>query len=367
MNAQTFFLYLLAWVGISALLGGITAALYRRQGEKIGEGFFMGSVFAFIGSVILAIPFWIFTLRKANLGKNQTQRIWGWFFISPWIVGFTVFYFFPIIASFIFTFLSFNLNEPDSIKFIGLDNYEQLLRDGNVRTSLLVTARYAFFALPLSIILPLAMASLLNAKSLWGKRFFRTLFYLPYMVPLISVIYIFNGFLNAESGWLNRFLETYLGIAEPPNWLNSITWIYGALVIIGFWGVGNAMLTMLASMQTVPTELYEAAKVDGAGPVTRFRVITLPMISPVIFYNLVLALIGLFRYFDIPYILSRGLGTPGESQLFYNLYFYRQTFRLYDMGYGATLAWLLFVVAMLATATLFASSRYWVYYAGDRD
>jgi len=139
------------------------------------------------------------------------------------------------------------------------------------------------------------------------------------------------------------------------------------MVIIGFWGVGNAMLTMLASMQTVPTELYEAAKVDGVGPIRRFRAITLPMISPVIFYNLILSLIGIFRYFDIPYILSRGLGTPGESQLFYNLYFFQQTFRLNDMGYGATLAWLLFVIAMSVTSIFFVTARYWVYYAGERE
>jgi ABC-type sugar transport system permease subunit len=171
--------------------------------------------------------------------------------------------------------------------------------------------------------------------------------------------------LNSETGWFNRLLGEF-GIAGP-NWLFSVEWIYPALAIIGLWGVGNAMLITLSSMQGVPTELYEAARVDGASGWQRFRKITVPMISPVIFYNLVLSVIGLFRYFEVPFILKEGSGDPGNSTLFFNIHLYKTAFTFKDMAYGSTLAWLLFVIAFSVTLLLFWSARYWVYYpAGDK-
>lgn len=306
------------------------------------------------------------TLGLSNLSLHQTRRLWGWVFLSPWIIGFLAFYLIPMIASFAFTFTDLQLTQPDKVSFVGLDNYRRLIHDAYVGKTLKVTLTFMVLALPISIIVPLALATLLNSKNLWGRRLFRTLFYMPYMVPIISITYIWNGFLNVRSGWLNRFIEGTLGL-DGPNWLYSSTWIYPALLMIGIWGTGNAMLTLLASMQTVPTELYEAAKVDGAGSVTIFRHITLPLITPMILYNLILALIGLFRYFDIPYIISRGTGGPDDITLFYNIYFYRQAFTFDRMGYGATLAWLLFVIALIVTIIVFMTARRWVYYAGERD
>ncbi len=300
-----------------------------------------------------------------RLTLQQSRTLWGWVFLAPWVFGFLAFYFFPMIASFAFTFTDLQLTKPNEVSFVGLDNYRALLKDIYVGKSLKVTLSYMVLALPISILIPLGLATLLNSKQLWGRRLFRTLFYMPYIVPIISVTYIFNGFLNAQSGWLNRFLGL-LGISGP-NWLYSSTWIYPALLMIGIWGTGNAMLTLLASMQTVPTELYEAARVDGAGPVTVFRRITLPLITPMIFYNLILSMIGLFRYFDVPYIISRGTGGPNDITLFYNIYFYRVAIQYDRMGYGATLAWLLFVIALIATVILFATARKWVYYAGGDD
>lgn len=300
-----------------------------------------------------------------RLTLQQSRTLWGWVFLAPWVFGFLAFYFFPMIASFAFTFTDLQLTKPNEVSFVGLDNYRALLKDIYVGKSLKVTLSYMVLALPISILIPLGLATLLNSKQLWGRRLFRTLFYMPYVVPIISVTYIFNGFLNAQSGWLNRFLGL-LGISGP-NWLYSSTWIYPALLMIGIWGTGNAMLTLLASMQTVPTELYEAARVDGAGPVTVFRRITLPLITPMIFYNLILSMIGLFRYFDVPYIISRGTGGPNDITLFYNIYFYRVAIQYDRMGYGATLAWLLFVIALIATVILFATARKWVYYAGGDD
>ena len=186
---------------------------------------------------------------------------------------------------------------------------------------------------------------------------------MPYIVPLISGVYIWQGMLNSETGWINRLLAE-IGIMGP-NWLNDVNWIYPALNIIGLWGIGNAFLITLASMQGVPTELYEAARVDGANPWRRFRSITIPMISPVIFYNLVLSLIGLFRYFEIPYILSQGTGEPGQSTMFFTIHLYKQAFVFKEMGYGSALAWVLFVLAFIATFILFLSARYWVYYSNE--
>ncbi len=300
-----------------------------------------------------------------RLTLQQSRTLWGWVFLAPWVFGFLAFYFFPMIASFAFTFTDLQLTKPDEVSFVGLNNYRTLLKDVYVGKSLKVTLSYMVLALPISILIPLGLATLLNSKQLWGRRLFRTLFYMPYVVPIISVTYIFNGFLNAQSGWLNRFLGL-LGISGP-NWLYSSTWIYPALLMIGIWGTGNAMLTLLASMQTVPTELYEAARVDGAGPVTVFRRITLPLITPMIFYNLILSTIGLFRYFDVPYIISRGTGGPNDITLFYNIYFYRVAIQYDRMGYGATLAWLLFVIALITTIILFVTARKWVYYAGGDD
>jgi len=182
---------------------------------------------------------------------------------------------------------------------------------------------------------------------------------------VVSAIFIWQGVLNADSGWLNRILG--LGGIAGPNWLDSTTWIYPALVIIGLWGLGNAYLITLASMQAVPTAFYDAARVDGASGLARFRYITLPMISPVIFYNLVLSIIGLLRYFEIPFILSNGTGRPGDSTMFFNIHFYKTSFVFFDMGYGSALAWLMFAITLVATGILFFTAKYWVYYAGSES
>lgn len=301
---------------------------------------------------------------RSGMSLKRVQQIWGFIFLSPWIIGFLAFTLFPLAASLILSFTDYNLNRADEIHWLGFANYMKIFTDPLVGISLAATFKFALIALPLSIILPVGLAALLNAKQLKGKRILRTLFYMPYMVPVVSSVYIWQGMLNTETGWINRFLEL-LGIAGP-NWLNDIVWIYPALNIIGLWGIGNAFLITLAAMQGVPTELYEAATVDGAGPWGRFRNVTLPMISPVIFYNLVLSVIGLFRYFEIPYILSQGTGRPGNAQMFFNLHLYKTAFVFKEMGYGSALAWLLFAMAFITTLALFVSSRRWVYYAsGD--
>ena len=281
---------------------------------------------------------------------QQKQRLWGWIFLSPWIAGFMIFTLFPLLASLYLSFTDFTVGE--SPNWVGLRNYENLFADPTTYNSLRVTLRFGLIMLPVAILLPLAMAALLNSKVLAGKRFFRVLFYMPYVVPAISGIFIWQSFLNGETGMFNRLLRL-LGVVNPPDWLYNPQWIHPAMVLIGVWGVGNAMLTMLAGMQGVPTELYEAATVDGAGPWTQFRKITLPMISPVILYNLVLTVIGLMQYFVVPFVLSNQTRSNPETN-FINLHLYREGFQYFHMGYASALAWFLFIVGLILTLIVLA-------------
>lgn len=303
--------------------------------------------------------------RARGSGMERSLKVWGFIFLSPWIIGFFAFIFFPMVASLIFSFTDFNLLRADEVRFIGWANYNRLFADPQVQAATNATLRFALIALPVAIFAPIGLATLLNSGNLILRRLYTTLFYMPYMVPVVSAVFIWQGFLNPQSGWLNQFLAS-IGI-QGPDWINSVDWIYPTLVLISLWATGNAMLPTLAGMQGVPTELYEAAKVDGANAWVRFRRITFPMISPVIFYNLILTVIAMFRYFDIPYILGRGQGNPGGATNLYNVYIYRSAFTYQDMGYASTLAWVLFVVAMIVTLLLFVTSRFWVYYGGERN
>jgi multiple sugar transport system permease protein len=206
----------------------------------------------------------------------------------------------------------------------------------------------------------------MNNKHLKGQFIFRTLFYMPYIVPFVASVFLWGGMLNTETGWINRVLIA-MGMAKEnvPQWANDVNWVYPTYVIMGIWGIGNAMLIMLAGLQGVPTELYDAAKVDGANTWRTFWSITFPMISPVIFYNLTLNIIGLFQYFLVPLVVNNGTGRPGGATMFYNLYLYKTFFTYQDMSYGSTLAWFLFIIILIITVTLFATAKYWVYYAAE--
>jgi ABC-type sugar transport system permease subunit len=296
-------------------------------------------------------------------GLSQRETRWGLLFISPWIVGLLAFYLIPMGASLVLSFTNFQLGGTEELRFVGLANYAQLFRDPQVRKSLLITVRFMFIALPIGVLWPVLLAAMLNAENLWIKQLFRTLYYLPYIVPVVSVAYIWRGFLNTQTGWLNRFLE--LLSIPGPEWLNSTTWIYPALVLVGLWGVGDALIRTLAGLQNVPKELYEAARVDGAGWFRTFWNITVPMISPMIFYNMLLLVIGLFQYFVLAWILGGPNSNPDEATLFYNVYLYKQAFVYSNMGYGATLAWVLFFLALSVTIILFGTQKYWVYYAAE--
>jgi multiple sugar transport system permease protein len=269
-----------------------------------------------------------------------------------------------MVATFAFTFTNINLIQDRPLRFVGLDNYAHLLNDQRTWTALGATLKFAAIALPIGLILPFAIALLLNSKSLRGSRYFQALFFMPFVIPFVAAIFAWGGMLNPEAGWINGTLRFLFGI-DGPDWLNDPAWIYQALVLIGLWGIGSAIIINLAGLQNVPTELYDAARVDGAGFWGQLRHVTLPLMSPVIFYSITLGTVGVLQYFLVPLVLNQGSGRPGDTTFFFNIYLYKTFFTFQDMSFGATLAWLLFVVILAITLLLFWSAKYWVYYAGE--
>jgi ABC-type sugar transport system permease subunit len=312
--------------------------------------------------------------KMSPLARREYRN--GILFLLPWFLGFIAFTLLPMLATLFFTFIDMRITTGvlTAPKWVGLANYILLFKDNQVWNArpnsspgaLWITFRFGIIALPIGILLPMGIALLMNNKWLKGQNFFRSAFYMPYIIPFVASIFLWGGMLNPQSGWINLALLK-LGVPKAllPDWVNSITWIYPAYVIMGIWGIGNAMLTMLAGIQGVPTDLYDASKVDGAGTFATFWNVTFPMISPVIFYNLVLNIVGLFQYFLVPLVLNQGTGAPGGASMFYNLYLYKTFFVSQNMSYGSTLAWALFIVILITTVLLFSTARYWVYYASD--
>jgi ABC-type sugar transport system permease subunit len=292
------------------------------------------------------------------------EGITGLAFVAPWIIGFVVFSGIPMIASFVLSFTDFDPRQADEIRFVGLDNYARMLRDPALIKASLVTLRFALIVVPLTLAFAFAVALLVNNTLLAGRNVFRTLFYLPLQIPIVASTVVWIGVLNLQNGWLNRGLGL-VGI-PPIDWLNSTFWVHPALAIMGLWGIGNMMLIFLAGLQSVPTELYDAAKVDGAGRWAILTRITIPMISPVLFYNLIIVLIATFQYFTQAYVITNGRGDPGGETLFFNLNLFREAFQFYNMGYASALAWVLFVVVLGLTIILFKTAGGWVYQGGER-
>ena len=212
---------------------------------------------------------------------------------------------------------------------------------------------------------PFVVALVLNSRYLRGTGLFRTLFFLPYVIPFVSGVLAWQGMLNLETGWVNEFLRM-IGVQNPPNWLQDTTLIYPSLAFIGLWGIGAGVIVNLAGLKGIPTELYDAARIDGAGWWASLRNVTLPMMSPVIFYTLVLGIVDVLQYFLVPLVINNGTGEPAGATFFFNLYLYKNFFTYQNMAYGATLAWLLFLVTLAVSLLVFRSSRRWVYYAGER-
>jgi multiple sugar transport system permease protein len=295
---------------------------------------------------------------------HRREAIAGYLFISPWIVGFLVFTAGAMIYSLVISFSHYNLATNIS-RPAGTENYRQLLEDPRVATALGNTLFYALLAVPLEIAFALFLAALLNGVGR-GAGVFRTLFYLPRMTPVVATAAVFFLLLNGNTGAVNQFLGVF-GI-EGPQWLVDPTWIKPSIVIMQLWAVSGTMVIFLAALKNVPRELYEVASLDGAGPVRRFRSITLPMISGAMFFNVIVLTIAAFQVFDSAYLLfwrDQSNAAP-EASLFYAVYLFQQAFRQFNFGFAAAMAWLLFVIIMLITFVQMRVGNRLVYYEGDR-
>src|ERR1035437_4056252 len=313
---------------------------------------------------------------KPRLSMSQRESVWGLVFLSPWLVGLFLFTAIPIVVSFILSFTHFNILTPGHASFVGIDNYAWMATDSGTTQSMFITVKFAVLSVPLTIFAALGIALLVNQKLLAGKRVFRTLFFMPVQIPLVASVIIWLDFLNGNTGWLKYLLEAvthalgqipflgFLSSFTSPNWFNDDFWALPGLVVIGIWGVGNMMLIFLAGLQSVPTELYEAAKVDGAGAWKQFRHVTLPMISPVFFYNLLLNVIGTAQYFTQVYVLAGPTGNPDHQTYVYNLNLYDIAWGSNQMGRGCALAWFMFVIVLAISLVMFRTSARWVFYAG---
>jgi multiple sugar transport system permease protein len=285
----------------------------------------------------------------------------GYIFILPWIIGFVVFTAGPLLFSFFASFTNYDITSQ--MDFIGFANYEQLFTaDQLFWTSLYNTLYYVLFSVPLTTIGAIFLSALLN-QDVPGLRFFRTVYYLPAILSGVGVYLLWMQLLEPGSGMVNTVLA-WFGIAGP-NWLFDPTWTKPALIFMKLWGVGGGMLLYLASMQGVSQSLYDAAGIDGAGRWKQFRYITIPMITPVIFFDMVTSLIGGFQIFQEAYVMSNGEGGPVNSMLFYNLYMWKKAFESFDMGYAMAMSWVLFVIVFIITIINLKLAPRWVHYEGE--
>ncbi|MCU9613091.1 sugar ABC transporter permease [Caldibacillus lycopersici] len=288
----------------------------------------------------------------------KKEQRWFYIFIAPWLIGFIGFTLGPMIASFVLSFTDWDLFTAPN--FVGLENYITLFQDDVFWKVVYNTFFFTIISVPLSIILSLGMAYLL-AQKIRGIKFFRTVFYLPVLVPVVASSMIFKWILAPDTGVINRFLSIF-GV-DGPAWLLDPTWVKFSFIFLAIWGVGGNMVLLLAAIQGVPEELYESAEMDGASKFRKFFHITIPIISPVIFFNLVMGLIGSLQAFTQIYILTGG--GPNNSSNMIVPYLFSNAFEYYKMGYASSIAWVLFIIIMVFTLIIFKSSSIWVYYESE--
>lgn len=299
--------------------------------------------------------------RLRRLSPQDRRHIrTGLLFTMPWIIGMLVFTLYPILASFYYSFTQYDV--VSSPRFIGLENFRVLLlEDKQYHKAILNTAFYAFLAIPLGMLVSFSVALLLNMK-VRGMAAFRTVFYLPSILPEIAAALLWMWILNTQYGLLNQTLKA-VGI-KPIGWLTSPQWTKPSLILISLWAIGSSLVIFLAALQDIPQHLYEAADIDGATPWQKTLNITLPMITPTIFFNLVLGIIAATQYFTTSFVIL-GAG-PLESTRFYMYHLYQNAFRYFKMGYASAMALILFLFVLMVTIILFKTSGRWVYYERGR-
>ena len=294
--------------------------------------------------------------RRLTLRERKEERA-GFLFLSPWLLGLVAITAGPMLASLYLSFTDYDfLTAPE---WVGLENYKRLLTDSRFHQALSVTFRYVVISVPLQLIVALVVAIVLD-RGIRGLSVYRSIFYLPSLIGGSVAIAILWRQIFGADGLVNRVLSM-VGI-DGPSWVANPSTALSTLIILNVWTFGAPMIIFLAGLRQIPTMYYEAAAVDGAGALRRFARITVPLLTPIIFFNLVLQLIGAFQAFTQAFIISGGNGSPSDSTLFYTLYLYIQGFGDFDMGYASAMAWALVLIIGGFTALNFLASRYWVFY-----
>ena len=310
-----------------------------------------------IPSLVKTLP----TKPRSSVQRRRDLRN-GLLFAAPWLVNLAVFIAYPILASLYFSLCSYDTLRPP--RFIGLENYRFLFTEDPLFWKALGNTLYMVaVGLPVGIAVSLGIALLMNQR-LKGMAFYRTLYYLPSITPVVATSILWLWLLNPEIGLVNLVLKGTLGVSGP-GWLQAPEWSKPALILMGLWGAGGSMVIYLAGLQGVPQQLYEAASLDGAGKLAQFRYVTLPMLSPVILFNLIMGLIGSFQYFTQVWVVYKGASGPQDSALVYALHLFNSAFIDFRMGYACAQAWMLFLITLLCAMAVFRSSARWVYYGGE--
>jgi multiple sugar transport system permease protein len=334
----------------------------RGQGSGVGSGVPAGPSDRPAARPALTPDPWPLTpgaKRPRGLSKRDRQHLLnGLLFCSPWLIGFSVFLLYPIMASFYYSLTEFSVLQPPA--YIGLTNYRELMADGVFWKGMGNTFYYAALALPLGMMVAIAIAMLLNTD-VKGMTIYRTIYFLPSLVPAVATAILWLWIFNGQYGVLNYGL-TRLHL-HGPDWLSNPAWVKPALILLSVWGVGNSVVIYLAGLQDVPEHLYEAADLDGAHWLQKIRHVTLPMLSPVILFNLIIGIIGTFQYFAIPFVMAPA-GTPARSAYFIAVDLYDNAFSYLQMGYASAVAWILFLMIAALTALAFWASKGRVHYGG---
>lgn len=301
--------------------------------------------------------------RKYLFKPIRREALWGVIFAAPAILGFILFVLGPMIASLVLSFTNYSV-AAEKLSFVGIKNYIRLINGSDIYfyKALFVTAAYVCVAVPLGISFYFLLANALN-RPMAGRGIFRTIFFLPSIVPMVATCTIWMWLFNPHSGLLNYLLTFFYIPAQ--EWISSETGVLPSIILVAVWIAGNTCITLLANMQGVPRQLYEAIELDGGGSYRKMIHVTLPMVTPTIFYNSILGIIGGFQVILQPMIMTDG--GPNNASLFYSLYLYREAFRYSRIGSACAMAWVLFLLIALLTALVFHSSRKWVYYEGNKD
>ncbi len=294
---------------------------------------------------------------RAERRRDYPDNKAGYLFLLPWLVGLLVFTIGPMIASGYLSFTDYNLLQPP--QWTGLDNFAQMLQDKRLWNSFRVTLVYVFVGVPLQLTLALGIALLLD-RGMRGLSFYRSVFYLPSLMGGSVAIAILWRQVFGKEGLVNAVLGVFS--IEGPGWIAHPDYALGTLIVLNVWTFGSPMIIFLAGLRQIPEMYYEAAKMDGAGKARRFASITIPLLTPIIFFNLVLQLIFAFQSFTQAYIVSGGTGGPSDSTMFFTLYLYKEAFTQLNMGYASAMAWFLLVVIAALTAFNFWLSKFWVFY-----